>query len=82
MPQSLRSITIKRLLLRRKTLQDALDAALASPVSYNIQGSYSQTAQSPDTLRAEIARIDNAICALSGDNSGGIRKSYPRYIDP
>ena len=54
---------------------------LAAPASYNIQGSYSQTSQSPDELRAEIARCDRAIEALTGQG-GGIRRTYPSYIEP
>lgn len=73
--------TLTRILRRRKTLQDALDAVLAAPASYNIQGSYSQTSQSPDTLRSEIARCDRAIEALTG-NGGGLRRSYPTYVEP
>ncbi len=73
--------TLSRVLQRRKTLQDALDAVLSAPASYNIQGSYSQTSQSPDELRAEIARCDRAIEALTGQG-GGIRRTYPSYIEP
>ena len=79
--QDTRAAVVKRLLARRAELQKTLDDALSSPQSYSIQGSYSQTSQSPDQLREEIARLDSAILALSGEG-GPIRRTYPRYIAP
>ncbi len=79
--QETRAAVVKRLLVRRSELQKALDDALASPQSYSIQGSYSQTSQSPEQLREEIARIDSAILSMSGEG-GPIRRTYPRYIAP
>lgn len=78
---SAQSAILRRLLTRRTELQKTLDDTLASPQSYSIQGSYSQTARSVVELQQEIARLDDAIRAMSS-SGGPIRKSYPRYIAP
>ena len=76
--QAIRAAALRRLLSRRKALQDALDGVLSSPQSYSIQGSYSQTSQDAARLRDEIAGIDSAIRSLSVGTSP-ISRDYPRY---
>lgn len=76
------SIILSRLLRRRAAVQKQLDEALAAPQSYSIQGSYSQTAQSPDTLRAELERLDSAISAFVTGGDGTLKRVYPAYRNP
>lgn len=73
---------LTRLLERRAIVQKQLDDVLAAPQSYSIQGSYSQTAQSPDTLRAELARLDSAISAFVTGGDGTLKRVYPAYRNP
>lgn len=76
------SIILSRLLRRRAAVQKQLDEALAAPQSYSIQGSYSQTAQSADTLRAELTRLDAAIASLGTSGDSSFRRVYPKYTEP
>jgi hypothetical protein len=67
------------LLKRRAVVQQQLDAALTSPASYSIQGSYSETARGVEELRDELSRLDaqiHAICSGQGD----ITSTYPTYV--
>ncbi len=80
--QSAISIILAKLVARRAAVQKSLDDALAAPQSYSIQGSYSQTAQSADTFRAELARLDAAIASLSTSGDGAYTRVYPAYRDP
>lgn len=82
MKSSAINLILARLTERRATVQKQLDDVLASPQSYSIQGSYSQTAQSAETLRAELARLDSAISAFITGGDGSIRRVYPSYRNP
>lgn len=76
------SIILSRLLARRKTLQGILDDLLSKPASYSIQGSYSQTGHTPESLRAEIRQYDAAIARLAGSPAGGLNRQNIRYTGP
>lgn len=79
----IRTATVKRLAKRRETLQKAYDDAMAQPASYTINGSVSATAQKLSDLRAELDAIDAQLSALLGASGpGGLRRTYPTYVDP
>ena len=79
----IRKKAIQRLVARREKLQAAYDAAMAEPASYSISGSVSATAQKLSDLRAELDAIDAQLTALLGATGpGGMRRTYPTYIDP
>lgn len=79
----IRKKAIQRLVARREKLQAAYDAAMAEPASYSISGSVSATAQKLSDLRAELDAIDAQLTALlGGAGPGGLRRTYPTYIDP
>ncbi|MGN0866180.1 MAG: hypothetical protein ACI4SG_00680 [Oligosphaeraceae bacterium] len=82
MKATLTNILLSRLMERRAAVQKQLDDVLSSPQSYSIQGSYSQTAQSAETLRAELAKLDGAIQAAISGFDGGIKRMYPVFRDP
>ncbi len=74
---------IRRLSARRETLQAAYDAAMTEPASYSINGSVSATNQKLAEMRAELDAIDNQLAALiGGAGPGGLRRTYPTYVDP
>lgn len=67
------------LLKRRATVQQQLDAALTSPASYSIQGSYSETARGVGELRDELSRLDAQIHAIAS-GQGDITSTYPTHV--
>ena len=72
---------MKRLIERRKKLQEAYDALVAEPASYGITGSVNATNQKLSDLRAEIAALDNKIAALVNPRTGvaGMSIALPDY---
>lgn len=66
------------LLRKRSLLKKQLDEALASPASYSIQGSYSETLRTPDDIRQELNKLDGEIQALT--IGSGPQLTYPRYV--
>lgn len=73
------STILVALLKRRATVQQQLDAALTSPASYSIQGSYSETARGVAELRDELARLDAQIHAIAS-GQGDITATYPTHV--
>ena len=81
--QDIKAAAIRRLSARREKLQAAYDAAMSQPASYSISGSVSATAQKLSELRAELDAIDAQLTALLGATGpGGLRRTYPTYVDP
>lgn len=79
MTSQARTIIVKKLLDRRAALQAQLDDVLSKPASYTIQGSYSQTSQTAETLRKEIAAIDTQIRCVRHGEGQSISRIYPDY---
>lgn len=82
MATSSTNLILSRLTARRASIQKQLDDVLSSPQSYSIQGSYSQTSQSAETLRAELAKLDSAISVLLFGGDGTLKRVYPVYRNP
>lgn len=76
---NLKTAILTKLLTRRATIQAQLDDVLSKPASYSIQGSYSQTSQTAETLREELAAIDAQIRNVRTGGTGGITRVYPDY---
>lgn len=74
----LQNAILLKLIKRRAALQSQLDDVLSKPASYSVQGSYSQTSQNAETLRAELARLDAQIKNFR--NGGhGLTRIFPDY---
>lgn len=73
------SLILQSLLRRRAAIQQQLEAALAQPGSYSIQGSYSETARAVSDYRDQIERLDAQIRALAA-GQGDLTYNYPTQI--
>ena len=76
---NIRTRAIRKLIERRKALQDAYDALVAEPQSFGISGSVNATNQRLSDLRVEIAAIDSQIAGCMQGASGFMTIIRPDY---
>ena len=81
MENDARHKALKRLLARRKALQDEFDRLVAEPASFGITGSVNATNQKLADLRAELAALDARIAAVLHPRAtvAGMSVALPDY---